>query len=83
VLAAPERQHVKDETMITTLRWIGSLSSALQAGLDHAVSAELHSITSDICRLQSNGNAKDLACGLAKAAAEENFSQPVPEQIAA
>jgi hypothetical protein len=49
-LVAGRVGSTKDKTMTTALRWIGSLSSVLQAGLDRAVSAELHAITSGICR---------------------------------
>jgi hypothetical protein len=73
---------VKDETMTTTFRWIGSLSSALQAGLDHAVSAELHSITSEICRSRAGGkrNPKDPVCTFAEGDAHD---ERVSEKIAA
>jgi hypothetical protein len=43
--------------MTATFRWIGSLPSVLQSGLDRAVSAELHSITANIRRSKIAGHA--------------------------
>ncbi len=36
--------------MIGKLRWIGSLPTLLNAKLDSVVSAELHALTTSICR---------------------------------
>jgi hypothetical protein len=74
--------------MTTTLRWIGSLPSVLQASLDRAVSAELHSIASDICqskltaRLAANGSAQVSGCDFVKSAASD-INSTAPEKIAA
>jgi hypothetical protein len=66
--------------MTTTLRWIGALPSALQAGIDRAVSAELHAIASDISRSRLAGRATH-ATEAAACVAEANCA--APGQIAA